>query len=231
MKRHTLMLVIAGILVSTTARAQERGNPGGAPAGNSGVLSLFSLLEAAQQGQQTSPPAAGQRGGARGAADPNALEAYFANVGTGRRLINTDGALFVVLTGAGGAWWANEAIRTRLAVTDDQKLKLEQAFERNRQSLTTTKDALEREESQLARLLDVDQVDRGAVTSQIYKVVQARGEMERVNSLMTLEMREVLTRAQWTQLQGLQTGTRGGYVITQPAPAAGQRSNGTRSQQ
>src|SRR5262245_10026827 len=188
MKRHILMLVIAGILLSTTtARAQERGNPGGAPAGNHGVLSLLPFLEAAQQGQQTSPPAAGQRGGARGAAAPNgnnaALEAYFANVGTGRRIINTDGATFVVLTGAGGAWWANETIRTRLALTDDQKLKLDQAFERNRQNLTTTKDALEREEAQLARLLDVDQVDRGAVTSQIYKVVQARGEMERVNSL------------------------------------------------
>ena len=35
----------------------------------------------------------------------------------------------------------------------------------------------------------------------IERVIQARGELERTNSKMTLEMRQNLTRAQWLQLQ------------------------------
>jgi len=48
---------------------------------------------------------------------------------------------------------------------------------------------------------------------------QARGDLERVNSLMTLEMRGVLTSLQWSQVQ-LQTANPNALVIVSPAPAA-----------
>jgi len=115
----------------------------------------------------------------------------------------------------GGAWWTNTALVQRLGLTDDQKAKIERTFENHRQSIVSSTELLEKEEAQLARLLEADPVDRNAVLTQIDRVVQARGEMERVNAGMTMEMREILTRAQWMQLQGSpQTRFRVGANVT-----------------
>ena len=148
------------------------------------------------------------------------------------------------IDGTTSAWWTNTALLTRLGITDDQKARIERTFEAHKQNLTTNKDQLEKEESQLDKLLAADTLDRGGITTQINRVVQSRGEMERVNSLMTLEMREVLTKAQWTQLQALQSsngvlytirnppGLTGVPVTTPPQPAApgvrGARGGGQR---
>jgi TonB family protein len=100
-----------------------------------------------------------------------------------------------------GAWWMNTATIARLGLTDDQKTKLEKTFESHRQDLASRTETLNKEEAQLAKLLEADPLDRNAVFAQIDRVTQARGELERANSVMTMEMREVLTRAQWMQLQ------------------------------
>jgi hypothetical protein len=113
-----------------------------------------------------------------------------------------------------GAWWTNTALVTRLGITDDQKARIERAFENHRQSLTASTELLEKEEAQLGRLLEADPLDRNAVHSQIDRVVQARSEMERTNAAMTLEMREQLTREQWTQLQASQPNIGGLRIIT-----------------
>jgi Spy/CpxP family protein refolding chaperone len=99
-----------------------------------------------------------------------------------------------------GAWWMNTALMQRLGITDDQKTKIERTFENHRQAILSTTDQLEKEEALLAKLLDTDPVDRNAVYTQIDRVTQARSEMERAGALMTLEMRQSLTRAQWEQL-------------------------------
>lgn len=104
-------------------------------------------------------------------------------------------------TTAGGAWWTNTALVERLGLTGDQKAKIERAFENHRLTIVSTTGLLEKEEAKLARFLEAEPLDRNAVHTQIDRVVQARGEMERANSAMTLEMRESLTRAQWMQLQ------------------------------
>jgi TonB family protein len=100
-----------------------------------------------------------------------------------------------------GAWWANTATIARLGLTDDQKSKLEKTFESHRQDLANRTETLNKEEAQLSKLLEADPLDRNAVFAQIDRVTQARSELERANSVMTMEMREVLTRAQWMQLQ------------------------------
>jgi TonB family protein len=101
----------------------------------------------------------------------------------------------------GTAWWTNAALVQRLGLTEDQKLKIERAYENHRQDIVTNSRNLEREESKLSTLLEAENVDKAAVQSQIDRIIQARGEVERANSAMTLEMREYLTRAQWMQLQ------------------------------
>jgi Spy/CpxP family protein refolding chaperone len=64
---------------------------------------------------------------------------------------------------------------------------------------------LEKEEMQLARLLEAESIDHVAVLNQTNRVIQSRGEVERETAAMTLEMREQLTRDQWVKLQSIQT--------------------------
>jgi Spy/CpxP family protein refolding chaperone len=117
------------------------------------------------------------------------------------------------------AWWTDAALMTRLGLTDVQKARIESTFQAHRPNLALAKAALESQEAQLARLLNLDSIDRAAVQLQGSRVIQARAELERVNYAMTLEMREQLTLAQWTQLQtpGARGGRGGGEVVN-PAP-------------
>lgn len=135
-----------------------------------------------------------------------------------------------------GAWWTNPNLVTRLGLTDDQKSKIEKVFENHRQNLSDESTQLDKQESQLAALLAADPVDHNAVLSQIDRVAQARTDLERANSAMTLEMREVLTAAQWQQLQSQPVwldGTEGKIRFFNPSILApgGQRSSGQRGGQ
>jgi hypothetical protein len=83
---------------------------------------------------------------------------------------------------------------------------------------------LEKEEAQLARLLDTEPLDLNAVSGQIFRVTNARGEMERENAAMTLEMREQMTLAQWNQLQTLQP--RASVMVNVPVSPGAQGAPG-----
>ena len=107
-----------------------------------------------------------------------------------------------VLVG-GGAWWSDSNLVSRLGLSEDQRSRIERSFTNHRLNLEASRDNLQKEEAQLARLLDAEPFDRNAVQGQIFRVTNARGEMERENAAMTLEMREQMTRAQWNQLQAL----------------------------
>ena len=170
-----------------------------------------------------------QQGGGRGAAPGGAT---ITTLPRGRIFLWNGGAL--------GAWWTNANLVTRLGLTDDQKSKIEKAFENHRQNLTDESTQLDKQESQLAALLAADPVDHNAVLSQIDHVAQARADLERTNSAMTLEMREVLTAAQWQQLQSQPQwfdGNLGAIRYYNPSGIApnpggtGQRNGGQRSGQ
>jgi beta-lactamase regulating signal transducer with metallopeptidase domain/Spy/CpxP family protein refolding chaperone len=102
------------------------------------------------------------------------------------------------------AWWTDAAWIERLGLTDVQQARIEKSFQTYRQRLTSNKESLENEEAQLSKMFEANPIDRSTVFAQIDKVIQARGEMERTNTTMTVEMRRQLTRVQWTQLQQLQ---------------------------
>ena len=147
--------------------------------------------------QTQTPPApgfgqrqGGQRSGGLGIATP-----------PGNRAVTLEAVSTYTVT---TAWWSNAALVTRLGLTDVQKTRIEATFEAHRQGLVSSKEQLEKEEAQLAKLLDAESVDRSSIFTQINRVIQARGEMERTSATMTLEMREQLTRAQWAELQASQ---------------------------
>jgi hypothetical protein len=126
-------------------------------------------------------------------------------------------------TFTGAAWWTNTALVERLGITDEQKARIERAFENHRQRIVSSTEQLEKDEAQLAKLLEAESIDRNAILGQIDRVVQARGEMERANAAMTLEMRESLTAAQWAQLPQPNANVR---ILTLPAGVPGARSGG-----
>jgi Spy/CpxP family protein refolding chaperone len=134
----------------------------------------------------------------------------------------------------GGAWWTNTTVVAQLALTEDQKTKIGRAFENHSRNIMNSSGVLEKEEMQLARLLEVESIDHVAVLNQTNRVIQSRGEVERETAAMTLEMREQLTRDQWMKLQAMQTYLNTGRVALrlQVPPATttpaqpGQRSRG-----
>ena|SRR5688572_30450039 len=123
------------------------------------------------------------------------------------------------------AWWTNTALVTRLGITDDQKARIERTFENHRPRLETARATLEKEEAQLAQLLDAESFDSNAALTQAFRVVQSRSEMERENTIMTVEMRRHLTRAQWIQLPQPSLG------LTIQRSVVGGGGRGTRGQQ
>jgi Spy/CpxP family protein refolding chaperone len=114
---------------------------------------------------------------------------------------------------SGGAWWTNNDVVVGLGLSEDQKARIERAFESHSRTIVFNSGLLEKEEMQLARLLEVDSIDHTAVLNQTNRVIQERTEMERETAVMTLEMREQLTRTQWMKLQAMETQFR------KPAPA------------
>jgi Spy/CpxP family protein refolding chaperone len=102
----------------------------------------------------------------------------------------------------GLAWWTNAALVMRLGLTDDQKKKIESTVDQYRQTLVQNMADLQSAESVLDRMLRAEPMEPAkTVSTQIERVIQARGEVERTNSKMTLDIRQILTRAQWVQLQ------------------------------
>src|SRR5262249_5849143 len=116
---------------------------------------------------------------------------------------NATGARGPVIPNRPNAWWLNDDVTAQLGLTEDQKLRVERAFENRREEIVSSTALLEKEEAQLARLLEADPINKSAILGQVDRVIQARGEVERINSAMTMEMRESLTRAQWMQLQSM----------------------------
>jgi Spy/CpxP family protein refolding chaperone len=162
---------------------------------------------------------------------PNSQPVFISSSGAGAPYDDASAAQDdqkIVRTQLAGAWWMNTGLMQRLGITDEQIAKIERTFENHRQQILSTTDELEKQEALLGRLLDAEPIDRNAVFAQIDRVIQARSEMERINSVMTLEMREHLTRAQWERLPRtnltLSTGGRGQRtVVPVPAPVPGQR--------
>jgi hypothetical protein len=89
----------------------------------------------------------------------------------------------------------------KLGLSADQKGKVEAIFEQSRLKLIDLNAAVQKEEAILEPLLEADHPDEAKVTTQIDRIAQARGELEKANARMLLGFRGVLTVDQWKKLQ------------------------------
>lgn len=103
--------------------------------------------------------------------------------------------------GPEGRWWTDLALVQRLGLSPDQQRRIDDVFQQNRPRLMELSSALQREESYLEPLLEADHPDESRVVTQIDRIAQARGDLEKANARMLLGFREVLNQDQWKRLQ------------------------------
>jgi len=100
-----------------------------------------------------------------------------------------------------GRWWNNPQMAEKLAVTGEQKKKMEDIFLEHRLKLIDLNASLQKAEAIMEPLMSADRPDEAKVLAQIDRVAQARAELEKQNARMLLAIRQVLTPDQWRKLQ------------------------------
>ena len=100
-----------------------------------------------------------------------------------------------------GRWWKDPETAKKLQLNDGQISQLDQIFYEHRLKLIDYGSAMEKEDLKLQNLLDADVPDEGQVSSQVDQVLSARGKLEREYTMMSLDLRKVLSLDQWRQLK------------------------------
>jgi Spy/CpxP family protein refolding chaperone len=112
----------------------------------------------------------------------------------------------------GFKWWQNENFRRELGLTPEQSARLEEIFQASQPTLRTQKQAFDRADAGLERLVETG--DEGAVIQQLNVVEAARAELNKSRTMMLLRMRRILTsdqRVKFTALhQALDRDRKGG---------------------
>src|SRR5215469_12639731 len=100
-----------------------------------------------------------------------------------------------------GQWWKNPEIVSKLQLTDAQVAQLNQVFFDHKMRLIDYGAEMEKQDLKLQTLLDADQPNESQVSSQVDQVLAARGKLEREFTMMSLNLRKVLSLEQWRQLK------------------------------
>jgi Spy/CpxP family protein refolding chaperone len=107
-----------------------------------------------------------------------------------------------LLPGPHGKWWDNPQVAEQLALSADQKKKMDDIFQQYRMKLIDLNASVQKEELTMEPLVAADQPDEARIVAQIHKVAQARAELEENNARMLLAIRRLLTPEQYQKLQG-----------------------------
>lgn len=102
-----------------------------------------------------------------------------------------------------GAWWKNSEVVSKLNLTDPQVQQLEGAFYQHKMRFIDLRANIEKQDLKLQELLDAANPDDSAILAQVDQRSQARNQLDREFTQMTLEFRKILTPDQWKQLRAL----------------------------
>ncbi|MCL4795222.1 MAG: Spy/CpxP family protein refolding chaperone [Bryobacteraceae bacterium] len=97
-------------------------------------------------------------------------------------------------------WWDSPIARD-LNLTDSQREQIRSTVRDYRGKLVDQRAAVEKAELEVEDVFNSDALDQQRATAAIDRLANARGDMIRVFSQMSLQMRTVLTPEQWRQLQ------------------------------
>ena len=97
-------------------------------------------------------------------------------------------------------WWDSPVARD-LNLSEDQARQIRGALREQRSHLIDLRAALEKAEGDVEDLFNEETIDQKRTAEAIEKLVQARTDLTRVFSMLSLKLRAVLTPQQWRELQ------------------------------
>lgn len=100
-----------------------------------------------------------------------------------------------------GEWWKNSETAKKLQLSDGQIAQLEQICSDHRTKLASYGTEMGKQDLKLQKLLDADVPDEALIGTQVDHVLAARGRLEREFTMMSLDLRKVLSVEQWRQLK------------------------------
>jgi Spy/CpxP family protein refolding chaperone len=118
-----------------------------------------------------------------------------------------------------GKWWQNADIVKKLQITDSQVSQLDQIFLDHRMRLIDYGADMEKQDLKLQALLDDDVPNEAQINTQVDQVLDARGKLEREYTTMNLDLRKVLSLAQWRQLKSIRGNTGDRFFFHKALPA------------
>jgi periplasmic protein CpxP/Spy len=113
-----------------------------------------------------------------------------------------------------GRWWKSSDIAKKLQLNENQVTQLDQIYYEHRLKLIDYGAEMEKEDLKMQNLLDADVPNEGQINTQVDQVLSARGKLEREYTMMSLDLRKVLSVDQWRQLRSIRGTTgMGGNVM------------------
>jgi hypothetical protein len=118
-------------------------------------------------------------------------------------------AALLLLLAAGGAqaqlppgkWWRRAEIVQRLELSEDQQTRLDGIFRGAANDLIDMKGSVEKESIALRGELDQPQLNRQAISRVASRLNDARARLFERELMMLVDMRAVLSDAQWNQMR------------------------------
>ena len=99
------------------------------------------------------------------------------------------------------AWWGRPEIRRDLNLSPQQQRQIQATVRDFRPHLIDVRAAVERAEVELQAQFDRDPIDEARTNQAIGRLIEARSDLTRTLSELSLKLRMVLTEKQWQELQ------------------------------
>ncbi|HEX5226563.1 MAG TPA: periplasmic heavy metal sensor [Bryobacteraceae bacterium] len=99
------------------------------------------------------------------------------------------------------AWWNRPQIARDLKLTPAQREQIRATVQQFRPHLLSVRAAVNQAEEDLGQQFDRSPVDPAKTNEAIERLVDARSDLTRTVSQLSLKLRTILTEAQWRELQ------------------------------
>jgi Spy/CpxP family protein refolding chaperone len=100
-------------------------------------------------------------------------------------------------------WWMDERFQRELAITQDQKTRIDAVFQAAQPALRAQQRALSKLEDELSKMVVEANVQDSEVEFFVTKVEAARADLGKMRTMMIFRMRRILTTDQYVKLQKL----------------------------
>jgi Spy/CpxP family protein refolding chaperone len=100
-------------------------------------------------------------------------------------------------------WWQTERFQKELALTPEQVTRIEGIYQTTEPMLRAQKQAVDRREEKLSKVIQDPKSDEPAVLQAIDRLEAARSEVSRTRNLMLFRIRRVLTDEQNVKIRAM----------------------------